>query len=309
MAQNEGERCSKAMGCDGVRCIWDAGKQKCTKWCRAHARKWVPSLLAALDNVTDPGFPALFTVDKLIFEGKNGAYLRGSKDNLYRLIVDESPANPFTTEDLKVIDEEVTSTSKLVSNGKLTICNAKLTVCGLAGNPSEEILSEWDSQFTYMDILEFTKFKGFHKRVLSVQKANSEEKERYLTRMFSGVSEDLTRDKVIDLISTAMADPAIKGTRLLFEFKLVIQGMGSRESMDICSTFDVKDPSEVDMYKSVSSNSGRTYLMEPKMSGGGAHLSLDCGSFVVHWHTLGFLLFSVPSISGDCASVDLVMHW
>ena len=311
MTENESDRCSRAMGCDGVRCIWDASKHKCAGWCKAHAEKWVPSLMAALDNVTDARHPALFTIDKLIFEGKKGAFIRGTKDNVQRLVVDQVPSKPFTKEDLESIEEEVSSTRDLLSDGKLNIQIAKLTICGLGGNPDEKVLEEWETHFTHIDLLEFTKFKGYAKRVITVERVSTMgmSANNYMVSMFDGKTEHITRDQASAVVSAALSDPRTKGTRLFFEFKMVIEGMSPQNIGDICSAFDVKDPSEIDMYKSVSGNGGRSYLIEPKMSGGGAHLSLDCGSFVVHWHTLAFLLFSLPRVGGGRASVDLVMNW
>lgn len=315
----DGERCSKAMGCDGVRCIWDAGKQGCMKWCRAHAQKWVPSLMAALDGATTPIYPALFTVDKLIFENKKGAFVRGRREDIPSLIRDSqsSAAASPSAQDEGAMRDEIATTNSLLSDGKLHIVSAKFTICGLEGGPGEDVIADWESTISRVDLLDFAKFRGFSKRTLTVERSRDplwsgeeyESDKNHVVRRADGTVQHVTRNEAAAIAVAALSDPSTSGTRVFYEFKLIIDHMSPQDTADICEAFDTQDPTGVELYKSVSGNGGRSYVVEQKMSGGGASLSLDCGSFVVHWHSLAFLLLSLPSVRGGRAYVDLVMNW
>lgn len=328
-------KCEASMSCgvgsgDGIKCIWDAGKKGCKKWCRAHADKWVPNLLIALDRFRDDKASMLLTIDKLMFENKRGAFIRGSKQDIPKLLRDcaqqgvgdpnskmmatqrtdiEPKTIQYTKEDELAIQEEIKATETQLSPARIEFAEAKLTVCGLAGNPPEDVVSDWETQFTHMDLLEFCNFRGYPKRVISLNRGASGE---YILRYPNGETRSVDKKTAITVIATALSEPYIKGTRLLFEFKLGMGGMDKNESLALMRSLETKDPSGELMFKSVNNSGNRSYMIEPKVTGGGAQLSLDCGTFVAHWHTLGYLVLTLPTAglaTSNRTSADLVMTW
>lgn len=301
----EDDRCSRAMGCDGVKCIWDAHGKGCSRWCKAHAQKWVPSVIKALHCAVDGKMPAMFTVDKLLFENKNGAFLRGDRctDTLRRLMREAS------SEDPSALEGDVAETLKLLSSGRLVVQNAKVTVCGLCGKPPLELVTEWNNQFSHADLLQFVSYKGFSKKVTSVDKISliNGSNADYMVRMPDGRTGYVKEDRAAGILENALADPCMDGTRLIFEFKFAIGDIPPQEMVGICRSFDDKDPSGCDVYKSISGSAGRTHIIEPKVCGGGARFYLDCGEFVAGWHTMASLAFS--TFANGSATGDLVMLW
>lgn len=286
------DRCSRAMGCDGVKCIWDASGKKCTKWCTAHAEKWVPSLISALDSVTDPQRSALFVIDKLIFENKHGAFVRGSKCDIHRLIEDM----PLTSQDdVEAKEQEMVSISRLVSNGMMHVVSAKINICGLVGDVDQKTIEEWEGKYST--------FKP-HPKTKNVTVEKPVGTGEYV--VISDKVSVMNREQTYKAVAAALSDPTVKGVCLFYEFKLLVEDVSLHE---MCEAFDAVDPSGEKMYKSVSGCDGKAYLLNPEVAGGGAHLSLDCGTQVVHWHNMTYMLFSMPHAHEGWACVDLVMKW
>jgi anthranilate phosphoribosyltransferase len=124
------------------------------------------------------------------------------------------------------------------------------------------------------------------------------------------MQQDPTGDIASKCLSDLLSDEHLNGTHLAFEFSMRIEGVSQQELGDMLSTLDAEDPSGRAVVKCGTGGDARHYLFDScaNVSQGGAHLALDCGSFVAHWHSMASLMLSVqPAESRVCA--HLVMLW
>lgn len=321
--------CGEAMGCDGVKCIWEGGRRGCAKWCRAHAAKWIPSLLVAMKCAEDQTAPLAFSVDRLVYDGLRGLYIRSingkNKAEVARRLVSDDKDDKGTTE---MEDAEL---AEMVSAGTVRAVSVTVTACGLYGNPPDSVVSEWESQYTPLDLLEFSKFKGYPKRLVrvgrSTNKIQTGKDNEYLVMEPDGVYREGSSKYAHDCILAIMSDPGLKGSRLIFQFNLQISDIPAADNTNACRVLDVPDASGKCSYRSVAGGVSRSYLMrhmtgsnpssssktgpavEEDIRQGGAHISLDCGKFVAHWHTLAEMSLTIDSVYGTRMTADAVLFW
>ena len=317
MEEGGGDSCDRKMGCNGERCMWSATRDGCKGWCRFHSKEWANCVIKAIKASSDRESPALLVVDRLNISGEHGLFLRGDGENLKRLI-SEKPDDVCESEIANVMREYVS----MYGIKKMSL---SVTACGLVGNPPDDVVCMWESQHTALDELEFSRWRGYGKRSISVLNTDDG---RFLYRNASGEYACVGESEAALHIASIMGDKELKGTKLVFTFNVHTGGWDLDDVKRVCGAMDVKGPGGALLIRSVSGAMGRTFTYKPggtSVEGGeedspcaattstmlgGVHVSLDCGNFVAQWHTSVNMeaMFSTSN-GGGGAMFRAVMLW
>lgn len=310
MAKNPDDKCASAMGCDGEKCMWSASRHSCQTWCRDHASQWSAKVVQALKSAANPRAPAMLMVDRLSIAGCKGMFIRCGEKNLIEavpLLVSEPPASLSRADTTDLIVEHLSSSK--ISEIKLTV-----TVCGLMGDPPQDVVDSWDSQYSCFDLLEFSRWRGFQKKCISI---SMYDENKFLFRGPNGAYHQIDGSEAANEIAALMGDKSLKGTRILFSFDVMTTSWDLTSLISACEAFDVKTPGGASLFKSSSGYGGRTFICEPEpgclspksCASGGVHVSLNCGQFVAQWHTMVHMTASFPMMKDGKASFKVVMLW
>lgn len=309
----EDERCEKAMGCDGEKCVWSASRHSCQSWCTRHASQWADRVTKAIKCAGDRRSPALLIFDRLSMSGQKGMLVRrGEKQILEvipRLVDCGDPSGPIPPSEIAEMVTEYLSKSG-ISTMSLTV-----TACGLMGNPPQHVVDAWNSQYSCVDLLEFAKWMGYPKKSVSVSAFDAN---KFMFRDANGTYKQIDEKQACAEITSLMSDHALKGARMMFCFDILTTAWDLKEMVSACEAFDAKTPGGVNLFKNASGYGGRTFIYEPGVAcaaspqscaSGGVHVSLDCGSFVAQWHTVAHMTASFPMVRDGRATFKIVMLW
>jgi hypothetical protein len=238
----------------GVRCMWDATSKSgcCAGWCKAHADKWVKSVLAVLNAA--PASSAI-VLDFLCFSNLPGIFA-GSSDKIEMLLGTDAA---FDARELSARRVESLRVGVGVAKG------SDAPACALfakgTGKPDAYILTK-DGAQTYI--------------------ANAAE--------------------CADALSRALQD--VEDANMLFRFDASLGRWAPAEVRAMRGVLDILN------LKAVSETGKRAYLIRGDEScpAGSVHVSLDCGGFVAHWHSLDRCLVSVDTFTNEI-EISAAFSW
>jgi hypothetical protein len=293
--EDDEERCSAEFGGACVRaCAWSGGAKKCANWCAAHAKEWAGVVTDILDRVEDETAPMALVVDYLMQSGRGPAvFARGPTS---RLFPDGLPKDSL-------------------SRGSILFASCRVSAVGLTGNPPDELCQRWRCGFCPADKLEFAKFEGYRKSVLTVFRAKSygRKQTKEYSMLRNGDALLASAEEVKKALTVAMSSSNVKGTHLIFEFRMVVTGMEPSEIEAMTERLDEPDPTGRQLFRAISGGASRSYLFEPAsretVNQGGAHLSLEVGDSVAEWHSMASLLLTFDNLRKEQMCAELVMMW
>jgi hypothetical protein len=318
--EDDEERCSAEFGGACVRaCAWSGGAKKCANWCAAHAKEWAGVVTDILDRVEDETAPMALVVDYLMQSGRGPAvFARGPTS---RLFPDGLPKDSLSRGSIlfargptsRLFPDGLPKDS--LSRGSILFASCRVSAVGLTGNPPDELCQRWRCGFCPADKLEFAKFEGYRKSVLTVFRAKSygRKQTKEYSMLRNGDALLASAEEVKKALTVAMSSSNVKGTHLIFEFRMVVTGMEPSEIEAMTERLDEPDPTGRQLFRAISGGASRSYLFEPAsretVNQGGAHLSLEVGDSVAEWHSMASLLLTFDNLRKEQMCAELVMMW